>query len=1405
MNKFDSKVDWVPSFWNFLASLNRDDLIAELIQNDLDQDATFTKISFEEDQLVCIGNGRPVDEEGWQRLRFIQGAGDLVSAKRGKIGVKNHGLKTAFTLGDNLYLLSNGKAIEQTLYADENSHDPHPGASIDPATDAQAPLHGCRIVIPYRTTTLRPQKGEKISWQAPTDKEIEELFQDACLSIPEQFVGIVSPGRKTRYEIALKHWRLGDAQFNFSCTRGKQIRSKSLEVFRRICDVTGTAKLLPDAIHEQAVRRLIPLRGRLKDRCPDFYRRGKKFTAEVSWATNKSGKPLTKAGRFRYPIGYPPQSQEAFTGHGSSFNVPFVSNSERHAPATNEETNDQLREICNDLLLNAVAFHAIPRWGANGLTPLVPNRSIENATEKVSPILAALVNRNKLPVLNWLRAAEVLIKGKKQNRAFQQLSRRKLPKEQKRYYFVIPRATWEKNSITPTLCVLCPRSEMQIDPRTPVELVKILVDKIINEDCENITTFDEMDVVHRITSESNKWFGAIPIRSKEFAEPVLAKHYLDLIARAIVNKENFRKNHEDELLEALLLPDNHGQAQPLDNLYSDYFLLSDIPGLDIPPTFHADIIDHPLLKRKKWRRPKYTMRTFLDGDSLQVANENVRTQFWHWLRKNTSLVSLQDRTKLADLPIWPDNCGHLRTLSSFCAPPSRKVQSILSSFIQQPHKEIKRSGLVKFGLRGRLTIRSKPTADELSNWLNSRLNQYELGIIPNRDVIQMLNQFESDLCVLIKDNAILKLLRKIETTQIPALAKDGTIQARSELIIPNNIVKKLSLPDRYLLYSSKVKSLIRKIEPTLSEPTVSMLIDSLSEDPTNINSLQPRLRTLLKLNNPEYDALSRVSMLEIIPVNGKFRKPSDLAFKGNKGDYWGEWKEKITATGLSQDEQTRYLKIGVTSSVPNSNTSHEFFKWAANLDKVDLERHIPCILRHILHGNGPTSWAQSFTDTPVLPVRTKSGIKLASLQDIDNRHVFLSDLEGIGENIISRDEYVMLVIERVKEVKKPITEQCRNLGVPSLRQALTEPECISSTNDKLLVVPEEFLAKLKKLHMPNFRSTLQKKLVALGVPSDLIHQNWNHRLEQIEDIGVSTELKARYRFRRRVYDLNVDAGFDIQSKVFWIKFVSTPSSNELYKAIAKHRIFKPSALPMHHFMLEQAVNMELSEPSFQQFRKEDSNDSPQNETELEDENEDTTEAVIGHAPFALDITRNLPDPSPISTIPTRNIQENGESRKKTESSSSINQAPEIEKKHIENLKSKQYASHCQICLSKLPPKDLAPEGSYVYGEEVRRSVIHAHHVDPKSGGGARHAGNLILLCKYHHENYGRRLTRLEVTKALRKSSKFQSILFGENLRVEGKRIKYTIPDDLETIEIFFTNHHAKFWLKAIQNQKESKS
>ena len=86
----------------------------------------------------------------------------------------------------------------------------------------------------------------------------------------------------------------------------------------------------------------------------------------------------------------------------------------------------------------------------------------------------------------------------------------------------------------------------------------------------------------------------------------------------------------------------------------------------------------------------------------------------------------------------------------------------------------------------------------------------------------------------------------------------------------------------------------------------------------------------------------------------------------------------------------------------------------------------------------------------------------------------------------------------------------------------------------------------------------------------------------------------------------------------------------------------------------------------------------------------------------------------------------------------------------------------------------------------------------KSAGGARHAGNLILLCKLHHDNFGRRLTRAVVTAALQGAKKRTQIRFAESAdgvsEVIGEVIELIIPDTGEIVELFFTIDHAAYWL-----------
>ena len=73
---------------------------------------------------------------------------------------------------------------------------------------------------------------------------------------------------------------------------------------------------------------------------------------------------------------------------------------------------------------------------------------------------------------------------------------------------------------------------------------------------------------------------------------------------------------------------------------------------------------------------------------------------------------------------------------------------------------------------------------------------------------------------------------------------------------------------------------------------------------------------------------------------------------------------------------------------------------------------------------------------------------------------------------------------------------------------------------------------------------------------------------------------------------------------------------------------------------------------------------------------------------------------------------------------------------------------------------------------------------------------MILLCKFHHNNFGRRFARAAIARALRGESEGKTIRFGGNQAgsdVQGQVVKVAIADSDEVVELFFTNEHASYW------------
>ena len=1400
--QYVTEFDAIPGFWNFLVGLDPQDLIAELVQNDLDQGASRTIISFEETCLTCVGNGEPVSPEGWQRLRMILGAGDKVPAKRSSFGVKNHGLKAAFSIGDEIRLMSAGRMIVQTLYANGPNSPPHPGASERPKEDPDAPTEGCRVFVQYRDTELEPDQGEAIKLDAMGAGKVEALFEAACASMPEQFAGIVSPEITPHYEIVLQHWKLGEARFRFSCTRPRKAR-KQTEVFQRRCTVSGTYSPLPNHLREQAVRRLVPLKGVLKKRVAEFYRRKRRFFIEISWPIDAKGRPGTGIGRYRYPIGYPANSREAGTGHGTHFNAPFISDRERHAPAWNEATNMELLDACKSLLIDAVAHIAIPQWKADGLNPIVPSADADDGKEVVRVLLAELVSRNALPILNWRQAAELATKGKGKGvkAVVRRLTDRGSPNDGRRYRFVVPAVAWAGDKIVPLLSLLSPRSEAQLDPRAHAKIVALLADKKTPGFAEEFVTFDENDVFDRVAFNGNQWFDAIADPNREFCQSALVRVYLDLIDLAL-DQAKLDAEKEDALRANLVLPDVDGQATAFSSLYSNASLPSNIPDLRMPPLLDAGIVAHALFKRKKWRIPKYTMKTFLESGTLQAADEETRRKFWKWLSSNGRRVSPRDRPSLAGFVIWPDENSELCKISDLCEPRSGRVGAVLGNFIRRPHREVRQSKLVSMGGRAQTSVRRTPTEDEIEAWLVAQLARFEIGFQPDAATADELVRFEGNVATLLEDRSVAPLL-KAAAPELPALARDGTIRLRTELVLPSRSNDRLALPDRFLLRDRQRATVLARLSPALKAPTAAMLLDAFEEDSGNFSALHSRLAEFESITEPDDDERCELARKAIIPMDGQPRAPRELAFAGNKGDYWGDWKIRLSTKGLSQNDQGRFRVAGVTSAIPNQETSHAFFEWLVIQDAPLLRQHISCILRHFLHLNGPTHWACSFTDTPCIPATSRNGLQLLSFKMVQHKPVYLSDAGDIGEDVIQSDRSVHLAIHQAKEVGEPISESLRKLGVKSLREALKEPECVSGSGD-VAPASEDVLAHFNELKKSRFRQTFQKRLNELGVDLGLVRYDWQDRLDRVQEIRLGENVELRFRFRGKPYLQQSDAGFDRGTGVFWMK--RGRDARSLYESVAKQLIFKPSARPIDLLALERAVEFEVADPSFgrpaatQLDADDDVAARKDNSGQGQDceENDDLGEATRGHSPFEPDPERNRPEPAPISAAPEGPpgclTGQTGASGLSENESSRPRSTPDLEKTHKAELKHKHYASHCQMCLCESSPARLAPVGSYIESEEARQYVVDAHHADLVAAGGARHAGNIILLCKMHHENYGRQLTRAGIGAALRNNPKRVSVCYDADSNVNGQQIEVVISGTGEVVKLFFTEFHIEYWL-----------
>ena len=1398
--RFVQLFDSVPQFWQFIRGLRIEDLLVELIQNELDANSTRTCITFTSDRLICQGDGEPVSEAGWQRLSRLAGAGDQVEAKRFSIGVKNHGLKACFRLGDDIIVRSDGRQTIQTLYMNGYDSPPSPGALPEPDPDNEAPPTGCLVEVPYRRKDLVVPKGESLTLRAPEEEFITTLFRNACEFLPSRLMGVVRPGIRDVYTLLLNHHILGSVEFRWRARRGRNVRGKSgrrFSVFGRECTTSSDVPSVVSATtYEQACTFRVPFPTGKRPEIPTFYERDKNaFLAEVAWTTDKWGKLKPTTGVRRYPIGYDTASESALTGVGVHFSAPYVSDSERHGTSQVDSLNHYIDDASKDALVDIMASYLLHRHGgkAMGLYLAGPDSSDEEA---LSELVTRTLDRRALPLAG--KALRVSTRAKRV-----QLGPRKTSSGDLRRV-VLPMFTWDRERISPHLSEICPSDEDQIDRAVPSPILSYLGRNCYqpNDGFDGlVTTFDEDDAIQRLQPQNgpaqhfpwkdeSEWQEAL-------GNPSVARTYLDVAHKAVQEDE---LESGSEVPENTYLPDERCIAQPLVGMFNAVNLPSNLEGQQYVPILHRELQDHLLLKKRAWKPRPFTLEDFLDKAQLDTASLAKRELFWTWLRDNWRIVKRPTLMRLSELPVWPSSKDTFLPLDSMCEPRTTRVAAILGESISRPSRELLKTGIVRRTGRGRLAFRIVPTSQELEGFLESRMERFPWERKLTKNEQREFHKFEKDLASLLSSVPKLREhLGELFDEYASALDKDGNLRDPGELVRDEGAIRNLHLLNQYII--DRPKSILDRIDDwrPKTAPAASQIAATLREDAARLDAHIPRLQAYsrqAKLEGIRSDGLVDVSC---IPVGDKLFSPSEISLPGRRGDFWGDWKTALLVTGISPEVQRLYKAVGVVGGEPDSNNSRLFFEWLATQSVETITRHADQILRHTGHKFGPSAWSAEFPGVPWIPVETDDGrVELVTRTEATRRRsrVVIPDFEPLAEAIRQRSgkRPVNMAVLESRRVTHPITAHLRDIEVRTLSDLAGEPTQVFGQGGDNPTSGLDLSRVLASLLSGAKGRQLRKRLAKLGLdtPQSALRSNWRERLSNIQIVKVADSVTASYKLGRNTYSIAVDGELDKASGTLWLKS-DLDLQASFFDVIAPYIFDHP---PRYYgSVLDRAYKMDMKEHYPLEFATDV--ESPEEDDELDstidkDEEGDALTETAGVHPIPQpDLSKNVPKPGPIPTGP-------GTIKpvKKASPGTSRPQSTE-ENAQVDDLKEKQYAWHCQACVAGSEPRTLAPLSSYAGITQNRSPMMQAHHCDHVNAGGARHAGNILLLCRYHHLALGDAVSRAEVIQALGQA-RMHRLTFdsgnGVKTTLEGKVVTVHPPQRQDSISLFFTATHSDYWL-----------
>ena len=957
---------------------------------------------------------------------------------------------------------------------------------------------------------------------------------------------------------------------------------------------------------------------------------------------------------------------------------------------------------------------------------------------------------------------------------------------------LVPTFTWDNERLSPLLSELCPESEDRIDKSVPPTVLSYLAK---NRFVDPLIAFDEKDVIDRLQYKKEDcifpWKDESEWRSS-ICNAETARKYLDVAYLAV---QNGKVESEEQVIENVHLPDSNSELRPLSELYGGTMLPPGLQNKYVGPILHHSLGDHRLLRRQAWKPKPFTIDNYLDHADLENEAVDQRKLFWRWLRGNWKQLKPQTLRRLATFPIWPNVSGCPRKLDGLCEPADKRIASIMGNALDRPSGEIQRSRMMKSTGRGAVTLRREPKFGEIENFLSTRLATFLQDRALSYDEKKDFLDFEADLSVLAAVPRLKEALEELSEEHAVALNGEGFLKNPADLVGCQGTAAVLHLPARHVIDRSE--TILDRVLgwAARSEPSSSQIEDALREDGRRIDSYVQRLKEFVKQSKNEGGSPDGIRDLPRIPVEETLYSPNQIASRGQK-DFWGSWKKRIPLTGISAEVQGIYKEVGVVVGEPDPTSSRHFFEWLGFQPEETIAGHMDQILRHIQHRSGPRSWESTYPAVPFIPVEGSDGqIRLVMKAEATTgrTRIVIPDFEPLQERIRATEgnRAAELAIVESRGVREPITAELLGLGLRSLKELAREPVSVIGEGNAGEPSGSDFLQALDALKSGSKGLQLPKRLDRLDVNKSQkkLRSNWRERLSGIKSVKTADSVTAKYRLSRREFPVETVGRLDRESEILWLR--SGPDMEESFFDVIADLIFEQ---PQQYLgpVLQRAYKMELRERN---PRLMSADDGPQDEPDIDGPGNsgDLTSTTGSHPIPTPDPSKNFPIPGPIPSSPTGSRNSGNSTRTNTGRTQ-----PADELAQIVDLKENQYAWHCQACLSEAEPKTLAPMSSYAFLHQNRRQIMEAHHCDQVGAGGARHAGNLLLLCNYHHHFLGDAVSRGEVVDSFR-SMVDHEITFrsdaGGDQTVSGKLVKVLPPQRDNPISLFFTLEHVEYWAK----------